>query len=77
MLLTIKQFSEQFEIPIYTCYQHIEDGILPHQKVGSTYLIDSELLTEYRKNLEQLEIKKIEKGGRPNSINFNKLKNSL
>lgn len=73
MLLTIKQFSTEFKIPLYTLYQHIEDGLLPADKYGSTYLIDSDKAAEYKRNVEQREKEKEIVGGRPSKVFFGNL----
>lgn len=65
MLLTVKQFADQQHISIRTIYDHIERDILPHQKVGSTYLIDSDLLSVYQRNLAKLDKEKELTGGKP------------
>lgn len=65
MLLTVKQFSDQQKISIRTVYDHIERNILPFQKIGSTYLIDSDSLPEYQQNLVNLDKIKELTGGKP------------
>lgn len=55
MLLTVKQFSQQHNIPLDRCYAHIEQKLLPVIKIGSVYLIDSDDFTKYQKNLEKVK----------------------
>jgi len=70
MLLTVKQFSTNYKTPIKTLYNHIESGILPYQKVGSTYLLDSDDFAKYRENLGLLDKEKERIGGKPRSTNI-------
>ena len=64
MLLTIKQFSTQYQIPLDTCYKHIHRGILQAEKIGSTYLIDDDSLSVYSLKLKELADKQKVDGGK-------------
>jgi hypothetical protein len=73
MLLTVKQFSEQNNIPLQLCYDHIERQLLPVQKTGSVYLVDTDSLSEYQQNLARLEQQKKQNAVRATKARLNKL----